>query len=104
MLLADELSDTSVDLSVVNTAGLEETIWLPFNADRSETEVETSGWKSAVTDLLVRGLVTSFTYVKAPFVLEVWTSEVVTCLVVLRVFTVFNNRSLVTVMGGLLMV
>lgn len=99
---ADELSDTSVDRSVVNTAGL--TTWLPFKVDSSLTEVEMSGLTSVVNDLPVRGLVISSTYAEAVLVIELWTSEAVTCLVVLWVFTVFDNRSLVTVMAGLLMV
>lgn len=53
MFLADELSDTSVDRALVNTAGLEETTWLPFKAENSVTEVEASGLKSVISDLLV---------------------------------------------------
>lgn len=90
--------------SVVNTAGLEEIIWLPFKADSSATDVETSGSTCVGTDLLVRGLVMSFTYAEVPLVIELWTSEVVMCLVVRWVFTVFDNCSSVTVMAGLLMV
>lgn len=103
-LLTDKLSDESVDWSVVNTAGLDETISLLFKAESSVTEVETEGVKSAVTDLLVRRLVTSSTYVEALLVIELWTCEVVTCLEIRWVFTVFDNCSLITVIAGLLKV
>lgn len=98
----DELSETFMDRSVMSTDELEEIIWLLFKADSSVTEVETSG--SVVADLLVRGLVMSFTYTEVPFVGEAWTSNVVSCLVVRWILTVFDNCSLVTVMVGPLMV
>lgn len=88
---------------MVNAAGLEETTWLLFRAHSSVTEAETSGGKRAVTDLLVRGLVTSFTCVAAVSVVGLWGSEDVDCLVVLWVFTVFDIRSLIPVMAGVLM-
>lgn len=72
----------------MNSAGLEETTCSPVGADSSVTEVETSGLKSVVSDLLVRGLVMSFTYVEALLLVELRTSEDVTCLVVRWVFTV----------------
>ena len=104
MFLTDKLSDESVDWSVVNTAGLGETMWLLFITESSVTDIETSGFKSAVTDLLVRRLVTSSTYVEALLVIELWTCEAVTCLEILCVFIVFDNCSLITVIAGLLMV
>lgn len=82
--------------SLMGTAGL--TVWLPFKADSFVTEVETSGLKSVVSDLLVRSL-TSFTCVEIPEVIELWPSEAV-----LWVFTVFDKCSSVTVMSGLLTV
>lgn len=89
---------------MVDAAGLEETTWLPFSADSSVTAVETSGPKSVVTDLLVRGLVMSFLYVEALSVIELWTCDAVTCLVVRWVFTVSDTRSLVRVTAGPVMV
>lgn len=89
--------DSSVISSTVDPAGLEKIMWLPFKADSSVTE-------AFVSDLLVRGLLMSLTWVEAPLLVELWISEVETCLAVRWVFTVFDSCSLVTVMAGLLMV
>lgn len=94
-----ELTDTSVDRLVVNAAGLEETKWPPFKVDSSETEVETSGLESVVSDLLVQGLLMSFTCVEAPSAMEL-----VSCLVVRWVFTESDNRSLLTLKAELVLV
>lgn len=81
---------------MVDSAGLGETPKLLFRIHSSGIE--------AVTDLLVRGFVTWFTCVAAASVVRLWSSEEVIHLVVLLVFTVFDNCSLIQVMAGVLMV
>lgn len=99
----EALTDTFVVRSVTNTAELDERVWLTFKGDKAVTEVEAPGPKSVVTDLLVRGLMTSFTYVANPSGMVLWTFDDVTCLVVLWDFTVFDMCSVMTVMAGVLM-
>lgn len=85
----------------MNTVGLDETTWLTFKADVSVTEV----WSLLKSvDLLVRGLLKSFSSVEASLGIVSWTFKVVTCLVVLWVFTVFGIRSLTTDIVGLLFI